>query len=375
MDQPATRRNATTGALPIGLVGALLAAAAFELWLSTRRHEFTPMLPAAFHYAYDRAGQVQGHKVLLFGDSQVKHGIDPRAISQTHGPTFNLACNGARPIVSWALLKRALDAGARPDAVVVDFQTTLLQQDPTNDVAGLAEVLSVPDAWRLAHRARQPVLFAQLMAHRLPSLSGRDRLRGAACDLLSGRRLVPEGKGCLAAYQAWDAQDGANLWEQPHPRLEDGRFFDEAQAEFFGEWFCHPLNAVYVNDFLRLAESRGIPVYWVAFPTRQRLREWSDRLGNTGKLTTMLRSAAARYPNLTVVDARDIGYADDLFMDGGHLLRPGSERLSRRLADLIAARGEPVDASGPRYERLSPSTADAAETPALADRPGAGLRR
>src|SRR5581483_11588744 len=80
----------------------------------------------------------------------------------------------------------ALDAGARPRAVVVDFQPTLLASDPAYNQARWPELLGQRDAIDLARVSRAPDQAASIAARRLlPSL----RLRPPLRDLLGGLLL------------------------------------------------------------------------------------------------------------------------------------------------------------------------------------------
>jgi len=63
------------------------------------------------------------HDVLCFGDSQMKFGIAPHVVAARTGrPAYNLAIVGGQPPASYFLLRRALEAGARPSAVLFDLQ-------------------------------------------------------------------------------------------------------------------------------------------------------------------------------------------------------------------------------------------------------------
>ena len=63
-----------------------------------------------------------GAEVLAFGDSMVEFGVLPGVIAERSGlRAINLAVHDGSPAVSYFLLRRALEAGARPRAIVVDF--------------------------------------------------------------------------------------------------------------------------------------------------------------------------------------------------------------------------------------------------------------
>jgi hypothetical protein len=60
--------------------------------------------------------------VLVPGDSQVECGHQPPLLARRPGrPVANLAVVVGQAAATFALFERALQAGARPHAVVVDF--------------------------------------------------------------------------------------------------------------------------------------------------------------------------------------------------------------------------------------------------------------
>jgi hypothetical protein len=354
---------------PWGLAGALGLILLAESWVAAHRLDFTGFLAAFCRYSADAVRQAPGCAVLCLGDSLVKHGVVPRVLAERHGPALNLARNGAQPAFTYFLFRRALDAGARPSAVVVDFQSTQLQADPSCDFAGLAEVLGAREAFDHAREGRDPALFGRLVAaHYLPSLRARDGLRNAVLGRLGGKPGVLQGEALRTIFRRWDADGGVHLERVATPIGADGLYWDERLLGTLGPWRLHPTNARYLHRFLRLAAERRIPVYWVIPPVRRRLQAEFDRRCDSAGYTALLRRVEAAYPNLTVVDARGAGYPDDDFLDGSHLLERGALRFSRQLAAVVETRGGP--ATRPRWVVLGSPTPDGPPPPALADRPG-----
>src|SRR4051812_21525090 len=62
----------------------------------------------------------RGPVFLFFGDSLILHGIAPEVIEQrTDTPARNFGIPGGQPIASHVLFRKAIEAGARPRAVVI----------------------------------------------------------------------------------------------------------------------------------------------------------------------------------------------------------------------------------------------------------------
>src|SRR4051812_38252834 len=109
--------------LPAGFLGMIVLMAAVELTvarlsLDLSRPEYW------FWYASGRSARhdVSKVEVLCLGTSQSSHGIVPQVLEERLGrKAYNLAMCGATPQADYYLLKRVLDAGERPRAVVLEL--------------------------------------------------------------------------------------------------------------------------------------------------------------------------------------------------------------------------------------------------------------
>src|SRR5262249_28496486 len=117
---------------PAGLIGALALIAAAERVVARDDLDFTT--EAALSWEICRAearDKAPGRQILCLGDSLVKFSIVPGVFeSRTGRKAYNLAAFGAPPPVSYFTLRRALDAGARPEAVIVDFHPVRASAHP-----------------------------------------------------------------------------------------------------------------------------------------------------------------------------------------------------------------------------------------------------
>jgi hypothetical protein len=287
--------------------------------------------------------------ILCFGSSLVKYGVLPRLIEEaTRRQAFNLAvCNGHMPS-SYYLLRRALESGARPAALVVDCQ-----DGPVARVEGdrQAEALRVnlrqwPEllTWRegidLAWTARDANFLADWALSRLlPSYKARFEIRSSVVAALRGT-CGSSRLDVIAVRRNWALNEGAQVMPRgtsPPAEATSTDPFDAARAAESLRTTCkrNKLTDLYTERFLRLAASRNLPVFWVLPPLTPAHQADRDRAGISHYFSQQAESARAKYANLTVVDARRSGYASNVFWDKVHLDRQGACAFTIELARVI----------------------------------------
>ncbi|MCA1684508.1 MAG: hypothetical protein LC745_00685, partial [Planctomycetia bacterium] len=280
---------------------------------------------------------------------------------------LNLACVGGTSPLTYFLLKRSLDAGARPSALLVDFKATQLQSNHRVVERALAELLSPSESLELAWTARDPLMFARLaVSGLLPSVRARSEIREWVLAAVAGGSASPRREN-LAALRNWTVNRGAGLLDKWAGSETIGEHFDEKCMAAPGAWYCHPLNAVYLRRFLVLAATRDIPVYWLLPPIHPRVQGRRDSLRLDANFDRMLRRATQRYANLTVIDGRGAGYPARHFIDSVHLDSEGAYAYSDDLASLL-----PLAPGGPRWVML-PAYRDRPITIPLEDQTGSRL--
>ncbi len=231
-------------------------------------------------------------EILCFGDSLVKNGIVPASIeARLDRKAYNLAAlNGPTP-ASYTLLRTALNAGARPRAIILDCsEGQLWGSNYRFDVAGWAELIDPLEAWQLALVERDPGFFGLYLIHRLlPSLRLRQDVRR---DLLDHLAAAPAGR-----YLPWrtifDRQTKRNggafllpsaYWKRRGDRFAGGELPGaERELWYRSGPFAKSTNLVYLDRFLRLAESRKIPVFFVITPIHPGVLARREELGVEGK--------------------------------------------------------------------------------------------
>ena len=310
--------------------------AAVELTVAGLRDDLIRPLGESWRFAA-RAAETKavGSDLLGFGDSLVKYGVLPKVIEAKAGlRAYSLTCSGGTAPSAYFLLRKALDAGARPRAVVVDF-AALLPPDPgPPQLLNYPELATARDCLDLARTSGEPGFFAAAMVARLlPSARYRFEVRHSILAALDGRSLS-ERDSVRSHRLIWARERGSQPTEPvvarvppPTPLLD--RFCPTA-------WSCPPTDEAYIDRFFDLASSRGITVYWLLPPlapevTAHRLARGSDAI-----FERFARVVAARHPNAVVLDARHAGYDSSTFIDPLHLDRRGAAVLTADLAARLA---------------------------------------
>src|SRR5205823_5327851 len=138
--------------VPLGLLGALALVAAIESSLRSHELEFLNTLACDWRQGALAAGRdAPGCEVLCFGDSLMKNGVAPEVIGRRLGMrSYSLAVASGPPAASYFLLRRALESGARPKAVLIDVIPHLLAWGPESFATLWPELLDVRDGLDLA---------------------------------------------------------------------------------------------------------------------------------------------------------------------------------------------------------------------------------
>lgn len=333
----AGRDDARRGAAPWGLVG-MLALVVLGEWTFTR-HEMDVIAP--WHWDWRNTGKAARSEapkaeVLCFGDSLVKFGVLPAVVEGRTGlKTYNLAVAVGQPPSSYFLLRRALTAGARPSALLVDATPHLLRASPRapHHLRQWPELLGPSEMLDLAWTARDPDFFAAMAAAKLlPSLRARQEIRAAVLDALRG----DASRRRFLAAQFWRntrVNRGANAMSGSATNVD----FAAVCRTLYSRFGCDPVNAAYLDRFLALAAERGIPVFWVVTPLSTELQQLCERSGFDAAHTAFLEDLRRRFPTLTVLDGRCSRYGQAVHTDDPvHLNHVGASAFTSDLAPFLA---------------------------------------
>lgn len=288
--------------------------------------------------------------LLCFGDSLVKFGVLPRVIQdQTDARVYNMSLCGGQATSSYFLLRRAIEAKARPTTVLVDYAPHLLMAGPSHNLRQWPEFLSLSEGIELGLAAKHAGFCAELALRWIfPSMKDRDEVRGGILAAFRGRPASRRDE-VLAHCRIWDDNLGAEL----HP--DRSSFDDEVDLSnpsyFPRNWSCHKVNEYYIHQFLKLAALNDVQVVWLLPPVAPKFQAHRDKLGLEARYASFLRPLMTEYPNLTVFDARYSGYDSSLFVDTLHLSRRGADAFSREIATALATIGAAASPSS-RWTQL-----------------------
>ncbi len=329
-DRPARMR------VPAGLLGALALIAVVEAGIARQPLLFADTASLSWRLAFDSVPrEAGGCRLACLGDSLVKIGVMPRIIEAGAGlPAHNFAMAQAPAPATFFLLRRLLDAGARPSALIVDFKPSVLVGGPKYSLRACQEVLTARESLDLAVGARSPRLFVELIAGRaLASARSRLEIREAIRFALFGL-TSPTIQNNRLGLRNWGRNRGAHL--NPWDRHFDGEIDpNQLRRLAVDRWKCDPTNAQFVDRLLGLADAHAIPVYWLLPPLPPALQGAREASGVDAAYSAFVRARQASHPALIVIDGRHAGYGSTEFADATHLNGRGATALSHELATIV----------------------------------------
>jgi hypothetical protein len=340
---------------PWGLLGLFGLMAAAEWFVSRNTLSFMDVAELDW-MSSGRASAKKGARfdVLCFGDSMLKFGVAPRVLEAKLGKrVHSFALLDGKPALTYFLFRRAIAAGARPAALIVDFPPEGLNQPPWHLLTNPhwnALMASPSEAWELAWNYHNREFFGHLvLARLLPTFRCRGQIRTAVLSALQGQAGGnPETNRPLVRNRQ---VNGGGILLAKQPGFQ-GEIPAQCVADLLSSTFVvQPENARYVRRLFRLAAEYNIAVYWLLPPTALKVVAHRDANGVHARYNRFVRSMQAQFPNVSVIDARHAGYQDSVFVDPVHLDRDGAVALSGAVADVLQdalSHAEPV----PRWVEL-----------------------
>jgi hypothetical protein len=319
------------------MLGALLLIVLTEHYVA--RHALDFVRPENWEWRLSaRASRRQALNadVLGFGTSMVKMSVLPNVIEQRSGlRAYNLAVCGGLPPASYFLLRRALESGARPRALVVDFHPHFLTRDHWQAVGYWPDLLDLRDAFDLSWSARDATFFAHTMlARSIPSIGVRFQIRAEVFAALRGdvHPLRPVNR--LRNRQIARRDRGALVGGR-NPQFQGSIAASYAPMFLRDGWRCDPIEEIYIRKFIEIADQYGVPVYWLVPPLAPELQARRNQERLDDPYNRFARSLTDEFANLVVIDGRQSSYEHQVFLDAAHLDRQGATVLSSDLADLF----------------------------------------
>jgi hypothetical protein len=290
-------------------------------------------------------------RVVCLGDSLVQVGVASPIIERHTGlSTCNLAISGGQAASSYYLLRRVLDAGGRPDALVLDFFPRHLQSSPLMGLDPWVSLTTLGDVIDLARAGRDVEFLGRVaLAKILPTLRLRPEVRTNVLAALHGEDQGDKHHVPPFLRRNMEVNRGGLLCP-PTPGLD--KDLDAWSKTYFpARWSCHPIHEVYIRRLLRLAASRQIRVFWLLPPLQPALQEHCERSGFDARHVEFVRGYQAKYPNVTVLDGRHAAYDPRVFFDPHHLARDGAAVFSSDVA-MTVRRAIDSDPTLPRWVNL-----------------------
>ncbi len=347
----ASRGRPRKRAVPWGVAGMAVLILAIE-WLVARNWlEFTDPVSLSWRYsALAARSQVSDKDLLLVGDSLIKHALIPSVIKDVSGERAqNLGAARCPTLMTYFLLRRSLEAGARPRAIVFNAKPAVLIGGPDFTQRYWQEALTARELIDLFEMMPRCDYFASTLAGRvLPSLRSRLEIRAHLLAAFRGE-AGPLHEINRALWRNWTVNDGANV-ALPQPPYNGELTVKDDQNLHPNAFYADRSNVKAIHLFLNLAQQHDIPVFWLLPPLSPNLQSAREHSGAERAYEDFIRGYQSRYPRtLSILDGRSAGYPAAAFTDATHLNARGAVSLSRAVARMIApGRGNPGFDSGPR---------------------------
>jgi hypothetical protein len=328
-----------TGVIPWGLLGMVGLILAVEGLVA--RHWLVLSDPVSLSWQFaDRAARDEAREcgVLCLGDSLVKHGLVPAILDRESGlRSVNLAAARAPALFTYFVLRRALDAGARPSAIVIDTKPAVLIGGADYNAHYWPAALSPLECLELGRiSGRGRLGLAVLVARLLPSLQSRLEIRSGMQAQMNGAD-DPIHEINRVLWRNWSVNAGANV------AIRESSYRGELAPDILDKlhpdrWYVERSNAEGIDRLIRLARGRGVRVYWLLPPISPGLQGCRERSGSEAKYEGFVRSFQGRYPKVvTVLDGRRIARDPTLYVDATHLSGRGAVVLSRAVGRVLKA--------------------------------------
>jgi hypothetical protein len=294
------------------------------------------------------AGQTGG--LLCFGDSQLKYGVLPLVLESRLGqPVQSLAILGGQAPSTYFLLRKALESGARPSAILVCWEPHLLQDGPSHNARVLPELADFSDNLELSWAAGDSgLLLSTALGQALPSYRERFEIRDNIKAAFHGE-TPPMGFRIEMAWRNKVMNRGAVALAKDHAgrNTDLSRWGNPTQQP----WKADPTNTAFARRFLGLAKEYEIPVFVVLMPVSPGMQRKYEQNGIDLPYTEWVRKLGKSFQDLVVLDLRNATYDATVFYDALHLDRDGAVSASLALGDHLRRHldGQP---SGDRWVRL-----------------------
>ena len=337
--------------MPHGVLGMVLIVIAVENTLAKHSDLITDLMPATWKYSATKAHKdARSAQILCFGSSLVKFGILPKVLQEETGlPAYNLSVYGGRMASSYILLKKSLESGARPKAIVLDCHDGPVSLDKleeqsealTTNRDNWPRLVTLAETIDVASQARDPEFLARsLMAKLLTSLESRAEIRSTVVKSLAGER-IEMNPNIVAAIRNWNVNLGTQLMAPSDaPPAAAAEELDDPKNDVLkaGDFRDNPLLNASFAKLLKLASAHGIQIFLLLPPLSPGVHIGQDAQGYTVFYNDFCKKALDLDPTLVIVDGRRSGYGWPEFHDKTHLNAEGALTFSHDVGKIIATR-------------------------------------
>lgn len=331
---PSARRALAVGVVAFALAALALAAVSESAKPEWRDPEYGHRLRQLRAW---RAARPDRPLVVFLGSSRVQMGVSPADMGFADAPgaplAYNFGYRCAPPVVAWLQLRRLLDAGVRPEAVVLTVAAVELNLEAgaERQFVGRGARLSDADLRHLAPYTADPGAFRrERWATRLDPWNARRE--AVVSDILPGW----QSPAARRAHDGWEGMDAYGF-----TRVEVERQTEAARWRSWHEvrnGFAPAMNAPLPNPFSDRvirdlvahckAEGIAVAVAWAPESPAYRALYAPGAVAGIAAYTETL----AREVGVPVWAAPE-HFAEDDFADGFHLCGTGPAKYSRWLAD------------------------------------------
>jgi hypothetical protein len=275
--------------------------------------------------------------VVAFGSSRTQMGLSPGVMNFPDEPgsplIYNCGYRGSPPLGIYLHFTRVLDAGIKPDAVLIQLAPLELRipGDAERQLALWGVRLSAGDARRLAPYTEDtscwPVVWGK--AHLLAWCNYR---QAVLSDLLEDWQTPVQ-----RITYIWNLMDEYGFWphflhsvtdDQRHEFLEQSKLMHGEVLDTFTA--TEPMAWQACAGVVHRCREEGIAVAFFWAPESPTYRSWHSAAFREGSEEFATRLTAELgvpvFPAPTHLEETD-------FVDGYHLIKTGAEKYSRWLAD------------------------------------------
>ena len=270
-------------------------------------------------------------EILCFGDSLIKLGILPSVLNDHLGcSAYNLAILGGQAPPSYFLLRRILEQGHRPHAIIIGFSPLLLGMDPRVNLEWWLRRTEWTERAQVLWKACDPALTVSIVLQScIPTWSSRDSVRsllGLASDRENSASYALTPGEVQAFERNWRINYGAQVAPREFVPIEGA--LPKPYVGSRWKWRPHPVHAFYVDRFLQLSAMYGIPTYWVLTPAVSNWLDRNDQAGTISAYRQFVRDQLDVFAGLVILDAQQLAWDQTAFRDPIHLNRQGAVLLS-----------------------------------------------